>query len=107
MSNVIHSIVYSGSITPAVLGLMLKPDRNYQVQVSGMAQKKNLDISLTAAPVIQIKNFKTNSEVVVDPVPVFAQIGTITVADNLEMSTSYILPAITDPIGRVVSRIIS
>lgn len=51
--RIFHSIIYSGPITTAVLALMLKPDRNYQVQVSGAAQKKNLDNPLTAVPINQ------------------------------------------------------
>ena len=51
--RIFHSIIYSGPITTTVLALMLKPDRNYQVQVSGTAQKKNLDNSLTAVQVNQ------------------------------------------------------
>ncbi len=51
--RILHSIIYSGPITPSLLSLMLKPDRNYQVQVSGTAQKKNLDNPLTAVPINQ------------------------------------------------------
>jgi hypothetical protein len=93
-----NSVVYSGPITPTVVALTLKPDRNYQAQVSGTAQKKNPDNSLTAVPVNQVKNFKTNAEVAPDPAPVSAPIGTITVGDNGGMPTSYTLPAVVDAV---------
>jgi hypothetical protein len=40
----------------------LTPDTMYVLTVSGTAQKKNPDNTLTAVPVNQIKNFKTNAE---------------------------------------------
>jgi hypothetical protein len=68
-----NSVIYSGPITPAVRALVLKSDRNYQAQVSGTAQVLNPDNSLTAVPVNQIKNFKTNAEAPITPTVSFAQ----------------------------------